>query len=81
MKHPGIFYARTGKRLFDLALALPGLVALSPILVCVALLVRAKLGSPVLFRQIRPGVGGRPFTIYKFRTMTDARDADGNLLP
>ena len=56
------------------------LVLLSPLLVLVALLVRLKLCSPVLFRQRRPDLHGKPFTIYKFRTMTDARDAQGNLL-
>jgi len=76
-----MFYSRRGKRLFDLALTLPGLVVLSPLLAFIALMVRAKLGSPVLFRQVRPGMGGRPFTIYKFRTMTDARGSDGKLLP
>lgn len=75
------FYQKHGKRLFDLALALSALVVLSPLLACIALLVQAKLGSPVLFRQVRPGLGGRPFTIYKFRTMTDAHGANGELLP
>lgn len=70
-----------GKRFFDLALTLPTLIILSPLLAGMTLLVRAKLGSPVLFRQVRPGLHGKPFTIYKFRTMTDARDADGRLLP
>ncbi|WP_051564562.1 sugar transferase [Desulfovermiculus halophilus] len=75
------WYARYGKRLFDLVLTIPGLILISPILAVVALLVRIKLGSPVLFRQQRPGLNGEPFTIYKFRTMTDERDAEGNLLP
>lgn len=74
-------YSRCGKRLFDLALAVPGLVVLLPMLAVVALLVRVKLGGPVLFRQVRPGLHGKPFTILKFRTMTNERDADGNLLP
>jgi len=56
-------------------------VLLSPVGALVALLVRFKLGAPVLFRQQRPGLHGRPFTLYKFRTMTDARDAEGALLP
>ena len=56
-------------------------VFLSPVLLCVAFLVLRNIGPPVLFRQQRPGLHGRPFTLYKFRTMTDARDADGNLLP
>lgn len=75
------FYRRWGKRLFDLAIAVPALVVLSPALGVLALLVRRQLGAPVLFRQQRPGLHGRPFTLYKFRTMTDARDAEGRLLP
>ena len=74
-------YLTSGKRLFDLVLVIPTLIILSPVLCVLALLVRAKLGSPVLFRQVRPGLHGRPFVIYKFRTMTDKRDEDGNLLP
>jgi len=75
------FYSSTGKRILDIALALPALIMLSPLLTGIALLVRTKLGRPVLFRQARPGLGGKQFTIYKFRTMTDKRDAHGNLLP
>jgi lipopolysaccharide/colanic/teichoic acid biosynthesis glycosyltransferase len=81
MKNKETFYSKYGKRIFDLALALPALIALSPLLACIALLVRVKLGRPVLFRQVRPGLGARPFTIFKFRTMTDKMDAAGNLLP
>lgn len=69
------------KRLLDLILTIPAFVLLSPVLIVTALLVRCKLGKPVLFTQQRPGLGGRPFKIFKFRTMTDARDADGALLP
>lgn len=69
------------KRIMDLALVIPGIVVTLPVLGALALLVRVKLGSPVLFRQTRPGLHGKPFTMYKFRTMTDARDAEGNLLP
>jgi sugar transferase EpsL len=69
------------KRLFDLLFAALALVLLSPVLALVALVVRSRLGSPVLFRQQRPGLRGKPFTIYKFRTMTDARDTHGNPLP
>lgn len=69
------------KRLFDLTLASLALVLLSPILLVVALLVRFKLGSPIFFSQVRPGYKGIPFTIYKFRSMTDARDASGKRLP
>lgn len=75
------FYSRYGKRVFDLALTIPGLIAFLPVLAVVALMVRVKLGSPVLFRQVRPGLHGKPFTILKFRTMTDARDVNGDLLP
>jgi lipopolysaccharide/colanic/teichoic acid biosynthesis glycosyltransferase len=69
------------KRGIDIAASGLGLVALSPLLAVLALGVRLRLGSPVLFRQTRAGLHGRPFTIYKFRTMTDARGADGDLLP
>ena len=72
---------RRGKRLLDLVLVVPTLFLMAPLLALIALLVRIKLGSPVLFRQQRPGLRGKPFTILKFRTMTDARDAQGNLLP
>ena len=68
-------------RWLDLMLGIPAAVMLSPLLGAIALLVRCRLGSPVLFRQQRPGLHGKPFTIYKFRTMTDARDPSGNLLP
>jgi lipopolysaccharide/colanic/teichoic acid biosynthesis glycosyltransferase len=70
-------YSRFGKRLLDLALTVPALLLLSPVMALVALLVRLKLGSPVLFRHQRPGIDGRPFILLKFRTMTDARDANG----
>lgn len=69
------------KRLLDVILASVGLVLLAPFMLVLAVLVRLKLGSPVLFRQTRPGLHGKPFTMFKFRTMTDARDDDGNLLP
>lgn len=69
------------KRLFDLVASIAALILLLPVIVTVALLVRAKLGAPVLFRQQRPGLHGRPFDMLKFRTMTDARDDEGNLLP
>ena len=69
------------KRLFDLALSIPALFFIIPLMLIIALLVRFKIGSPVLFRQVRPGLHGRPFVIYKFRTMTDERDENGNLLP
>ena len=69
------------KQLFDTLSALLGLIVLSPILIITATLVRIKLGSPVLFKQQRPGLHVQPFYVYKFRTMTDQRDADGQLLP
>ena len=74
-------YECCGKRVLDLVLTVLALIMLSPILASVALMVRVRLGSSVLFCQVRPGLHGRPFTIFKFRTMTDARDAQGNLLP
>jgi len=69
------------KRGMDIVGAATGLLLCAPILAVIALLVRLKLGSTVLFRQQRPGLHGKPFTLYKFRTMTNARDANGNLLP
>ena len=69
------------KRAIDLAASALGLVIVSPILLFLALLIRARLGSPIFFRQTRPGLHARPFTILKFRTMRDARDAAGNQLP
>lgn len=74
-------YQRYGKRLLDLAIVVPLLLLLAPALLILAILVRLKLGAPVLFRQLRPGLHGQPFTILKFRTMTDARDIGGALLP
>ena len=76
-----MIYRGYGKRLVDFCPTLLIIVVFSPLLALVALLVRLKLGSPVLFRQVRPGLHGRPFTMLKFRTMTDARDASGQLLP
>jgi sugar transferase EpsL len=69
------------KRLFDIIISAAGLIVISPLLVVLAVLVRLKLGSPILFSQQRPGLGGKGFVIYKFRTMTDQHDASGNLLP
>lgn len=69
------------KRSLDFSLSATALVVLSPVLAGLALMVRSRLGSPVLFSQVRPGLNGKPFRMYKFRTMTDARDAAGNLLP
>ncbi len=69
------------KRLFDLLVAAVGLVLLSPIVLAVAVVVRISIGSPVVFRQVRPGYNGKPFEMLKFRTMADTRDAGGDLLP
>ncbi len=69
------------KRLFDLTGTIIGLLLLSPFYLVVPVLVWAFLGRPLLFRQVRAGYKGKPFTIYKFRTMTDRRGPDGNLLP
>ncbi len=69
------------KRALDLLVASLGAVILSPLILLVAILVRIFLGSPVIFRQQRPGYKERPFHLYKFRTMTEARDAGGELLP
>jgi lipopolysaccharide/colanic/teichoic acid biosynthesis glycosyltransferase len=69
------------KRLFDVVVALCALALLSPLLVVLSLLIRRRLGSPILFRQVRPGKDGKPFEMLKFRSMTDARDTDGVLLP
>ena len=75
------FYHSCGKRFLDLILSLVLTILLTPLLLLLAIFVRLKLGSPVLFRQQRPGFKGRPFTIYKFRTMTNSSDPFGNLLP
>jgi len=75
------FYARHGKRMFDVVVGGAALVALTPVLIAVATVVRIGLGGPVLFRQLRPGAGGRMFRLAKFRTMSDARDDHGRLLP
>ncbi|WP_334148937.1 sugar transferase [Hyphomicrobium sp.] len=69
------------KRVFDVVVAAAALAVLSPFIAMIALLVRWKLGSPVLFRQLRPGKDARPFKMLKFRTMTDTRDGEGRLLP
>lgn len=69
------------KRLLDFVLSLLAIIVLSPVLLITAILVRNKLGSPVIFRQERPGKNEKIFTLYKFRTMTDEKDEEGNLLP
>ena len=75
------FYRRFIKRPMDFILALMALIILSPVFLVVAILVRVKLGSPVLFKQPRPGKYEKIFRMYKFRTMTDKRDEHGELLP
>ena len=74
-------YGRFIKRWLDFLLSFIGIVVLSPVLIVLAFLVRFKLGSPVLFKQERPGRNEKIFTLCKFRTMTDKRDGEGNLLP
>jgi lipopolysaccharide/colanic/teichoic acid biosynthesis glycosyltransferase len=74
-------YRRYFKRPMDFILSLIAIIILSPILAVVALLVRTKLGSPTIFKQKRPGLNEKIFTLYKFRTMTDKRDDNGELLP
>ncbi|WP_438296688.1 sugar transferase [Sporosarcina sp. FA15] len=69
------------KRLFDVIVSLLTLIVLSPVVGVTALLIRSKIGSPVLFKQQRPGFKEKPFNVYKFRSMTDERDANGELLP
>lgn len=76
-----MMYRNGIKRLLDICIAGLALVLLSPLLLVVAVLVRIKLGSPVIFRQERPGLREEIFTLYKFRTMTDERDENGKLLP
>ena len=74
-------YQKYFKRPLDFIMALLGLIILSPLLLVIAILVRIKLGSPVIFKQPRPGLNEEIFTLYKFRTMTDERDENGELLP
>jgi undecaprenyl phosphate N,N'-diacetylbacillosamine 1-phosphate transferase len=75
------FYKRYIKRPMDMILSLAAILVLSPVFLIVAILVRFKLGSPILFKQKRPGLNEKIFTIYKFRTMTDKKDEKGTLLP
>lgn len=75
------FYNKYIKRLIDLIVSLIGLIVLSPLLLVLFILVRIKLGSPVIFKQKRPSLNEKIFTLYKFRTMTDKKDSDGKLLP
>ena len=75
------FYRRVGKRVLDLGIAVPALALLAPVGLAVGGLIRLKLGGPVLFRQQRPGRDGEVFEVIKFRSMSNARGADGELLP
>jgi len=77
----GGIYQKYLKRPMDILLSLCAIIVLSPVLLIVAILVRTKLGSPVIFKQKRPGLNEKIFTLYKFRTMTDQRDTQGELLP
>lgn len=79
--HKQGFYEKYIKRPQDFLCALLAIIVLSPIMLITAILVRTKLGSPVIFKQERPGLNGEVFCLYKFRTMTDEKDDDGNLLP
>ena len=79
--HKKGFYEKFIKRPQDFLCALAGIVVLSPVMLVTAVLVRTKLGSPVIFKQERPGLDGKVFMLYKFRTMNDKKDAQGNLLP
>jgi len=69
------------KRLMDLLLTIPGLILISPLLILAGIIVRLRMGRPVIFKQIRPGYMGKLFPVYKFRTMSDVRDETGKLLP
>lgn len=75
-----MFYRKFGKRLVDMLVSGMGLLLLGPVILGLAVLVRFKLGSPIIFSQKRPGYRGRVFTLYKFRTMTDEKDSSGRLL-
>ena len=81
MKHKASFYEKYIKRLMDIVLSGGALIILSPVLLVTAILVRTKLGSPVIFCQERPGKDEKVFKLYKFRSMTDTRDENGELLP
>lgn len=74
-------YRKYIKRLLDIAVSLCGIIVLSPVYLILAILVRVKLGTPVIFKQDRPGKDGKIFRLYKFRSMTDEKDESGNLLP
>lgn len=81
MKHKKGFYEKYIKCPQDFILALFALIVLSPVLLIIAIMVKIKLGSPILFKQERPGLNGKIFKLYKFRTMSDEKDENGNFLP
>lgn len=81
MEYKRSFYDKYIKRSIDFILSLVAIIILSPVLAIVTLLVRIKLGGPAIFKQQRPGLNEKIFTMYKFRTMTDERDEEGELLP
>lgn len=81
LKAKNEIYEKFIKRLMDFVLSLFALILFSPVILIVAILVRIKLGSPILFKQKRPGLNEKIFTMYKFRTMTDEKDKFGELLP
>ena len=80
-RRPCFSARRFAKRLFDLAVSIPLAIVLLPVYAALAMLVLLRLGRPVIFKQVRPGLDAEPFTIYKFRSMAELNDADGNPLP
>jgi undecaprenyl phosphate N,N'-diacetylbacillosamine 1-phosphate transferase len=81
MKNSRRFYRTLGKRAFDLVVVVPVSILMLPVFLVVAFIVWLDIGSPIIFRQTRAGKNDKPFTLYKFRTMKDTRDAEGKLLP
>lgn len=79
--HTKLFYEKYVKRTVDFLLSLVSIIILSPVLLILAVVVRIKMGSPIVFSQSRPGINGKIFKMYKFRTMTNEKDENGNLLP
>ena len=79
--HTKLFYENYVKRTVDFLLSLVSIIILSPVLLILAVVVRIKMGSPIVFSQSRPGINGKIFKMYKFRTMTNEKDENGNLLP
>lgn len=79
--HTKLFYEKYVKRTVDFLLSLVSIIILSPVFLILAVVVRIKMGSPIVFSQPRPGINGKIFKMYKFRTMTNERDENGNLLP